>query len=75
MENKLKERLHQNGLLGITKSIWKPHKKIKVSTDNVPESLARAVIYEASKEGKSAMTDIEIRRFEAITEARRVNIR
>jgi hypothetical protein len=75
MENKLKEKLHQNGLLGITKSIWKPNKKSGISTDSIPESLAKSVIYEASKEYKSAMADIEIRRSEAIIEARRVNIR
>ena len=77
MEMKLKEKLKGNGLFGMIKNVevlyQRVTKKISIRTSEI--AIASPTPYETSEAHKAHMLEVEFRRSQALTEARRQNLR
>jgi len=77
MEIKLKERLKGNGLFGMIKNVEVLYKRVtkKISMKTSEVAIASSTPYETSEAHKAHMLEVELRRSQALEEARRQNLR
>ncbi|MCZ2856801.1 MAG: hypothetical protein O2U62_06880 [Candidatus Bathyarchaeota archaeon] len=77
METKLKDRLKENGIFGMIKNVealyQRVTKKIAVKASEV--GMANSTSYEMPEVHKAHMLEVELKRSQALAEARRQNLR
>jgi len=77
METKLKEKLKGNSLFGMIKNVEVLYQRVakKISMKASEVAIASSTSYETSEAYKAHMLEVEFRRSQALTEARRQNLR
>ena len=77
MGTKLKERLKGNGLFGMIKNVEALYQRVtkKISVKASGVATASSTPYETSEAYKAHMLEVELKRSQALAEARRQNLR
>jgi hypothetical protein len=77
METKLKEKLKVNSLFGRIKNVEVLYQRVtkKISMKASEVAIASSTPYETSEAHKAHMLEVELKRSQALAEARRQNLR